>query len=103
MIRRFDQGSVTLSYLQVRRTGKGQTAETRARLESAIPSYLVIPFTHARARTHPRIYTRAHVCICNLGMYRYGGMTDIAAARVSAVIPFTVFNKRYGFQCYRTS
>lgn len=101
-MRRFDQGSVTLSYLQVRRTGKGHTAVTRARLGSAIPPYLAIPLPRTRARTHPRTYTRARTCVCvYLGMYRYVGMVDIEAARVSAVIPITVLSKRYGFQGYR--
>ena len=100
-MRRFDQGSVILSYFQVRRTGKGHTDVTRARLESAIPPYLAIPLPRARARTHTRVYIRARVRMGTVGMLGMVGMVEVVMAWFSAAIPITVFSKRYGFQGYR--
>lgn len=66
-MRRFDQGSVTLSNLQVRRPGKGQTAATRAQLESVRPPNLVRPVpsrAHMRGRAHTHTHIRARTCMC---------------------------------------
>lgn len=61
MLRR-DQRSAVL--LQVRRTGKGRTAETRMNRASVLPPHLVLPFL---ARTHGgaggRTRSRARICL----------------------------------------